>query len=413
MQPSSAPTRVALHGDAYYREPHTVFAALTADGPVHPVDFPAVHAWLVTGYSAAIDALTDDRLGKDHSRGNANWRARASVMSEPQHSRLQAHLLHQDPPRHTVMRALVTGAFTARRSESQRNRIARHVHDLIDALPASGTVDLVQAFAGRLPLLVLADAIGLPPGLVERFDPAWGGVVAPVGPDDPRRPRYEELLRGLESYIADVMAHFSDGAGDRECLLAGLVEAHESGVIDLDELRSMIFQLLAAGQDPVTNQLALSVLTLLHTPGLLDELRAHPDRIAEATEELLRHGSAFVLTTWRFFDRDTEFGGHEVPAGDSVIVSLMAANRDPAQFECPHEARLDRVPNPHLAFGHGAHYCPAASLARVELQEALGAVVSRLDGLRLACAEEDLEYFHAPLARGIRSLPVGYDRVLG
>ncbi|MDP0398420.1 cytochrome P450 [Tsukamurella strandjordii] len=411
MRPSVTPPRVPRHGDAYYRAPHTVFDELTAAGPVHPVDFPAVHAWLVTGYDAAVAALTDERLGKDHSRGNANWRARASVMAEPQHSRLQAHLLHQDPPRHTVMRALVTGAFTARRSEQQRPSIARHVRALIDGLPASGTVDLVARFAAKLPLLALADAIGLPPHHVDRFDPAWGGVVAPVGPDDPRRPRYEELLRGLEGFIADVMDHFADGGGDPECLLARLVAAEQAGEIDRDELRSMIFQLLAAGQDPVTNQLALSVLALLQHPDQLADLRAHPDRIATAVEELLRRESAFVLTTWRFFDRDTEYGGHTVPAGDSVIVSLMAANRDPARFACPHAVDLQRSPNPHLAFGHGAHYCPAAALARIELQEALTALVSRLDGLRLACTVDDLEYFHAPLARGIRSLPVTYDGV--
>lgn len=411
MHPSAAPTRTPLLGDAYYRAPHTVFDALTARGTVHPVDFPAVHAWLVTGYDAAVSALTDERLGKDHSRGNANWRARASVMAEPQHSRLQAHLLHRDPPRHTVMRALVTGAFTARRSELQRPSIARHVRRLIDALPASGTVDLVAAFAAQLPLLPLAEAIGLPDDLVARFEPAWGGVVAPVGPDDPRRPRYEELLRGLEGYIAEVMDRFAGGTEDPECLLAHLVAAEEADVIDRNELRSMIFQLLAAGQDPVTNQLTLSVLALLQHPEQLAELRAHPERMDTAVEELLRRESAFVLTTWRFFDRDTEFGGHTVPAGDSVIVSLLAANRDPARFACPHSVELDRSPNPHLAFGHGAHYCPAAALARIELQEALTALVRRLDGLRLACSEDELEYFHAPLARGVRALPVAYDRI--
>ncbi|ADG80354.1 Cytochrome P450 OS=Tsukamurella paurometabola (strain ATCC 8368 / DSM / CCUG 35730 / CIP 100753/ JCM 10117 / KCTC 9821 / NBRC 16120 / NCIMB 702349 / NCTC 13040) OX=521096 GN=Tpau_3776 PE=3 SV=1 [Tsukamurella paurometabola] len=412
MHPSAAPARFPLHGDAYYRAPHTVFDTLTAAGPVHPVDFPAVPAWLVTGYDAAVSALTDERLGKDHSRGNARWRARASVMAEPQHSRLQAHLLHQDPPRHTVMRALVTGAFTARRTEQQRPSITRHVAELIDALPASGTVDLVSAFAAQLPLRALADAIGLPADLVARFDPAWGGVVAPVGPDDPRRPRYEELLLGLEGYIAEVMDRFASGGGDPDCLLGKLVAAEESGEIDRDELRSMIFQLLAAGQDPVTNQLALSILALLEHPAQLDELRTHPDRIDAAVEELLRRESAFVLTTWRFFDRDTEFGGHTVPAGDSVIVSLMAANRDPARFDCPHAVDLQRSPNPHLAFGHGAHYCPAAALARIELQEALGAVLRRLDGLRLACTDADLEFFHAPLARGVRCLPVSYDRIV-
>ena len=109
-----------LYGEDYYRDPYPLFSSLREQGTVHPVAFPAIDAWLVTGYDAAHAALGDDRLGKNHARANARWHAKASIMPEPQHSRLQVHLLHQDPPRHTAMRAMIADHFTARRSEAHR-----------------------------------------------------------------------------------------------------------------------------------------------------------------------------------------------------------------------------------------------------------------------------------------------------
>ncbi len=161
----------------------------------------------------------------------------------------------------------------------------------------------------------------------------------------------------------------------------------------------------------VTNQLGMAILTLLRHPDAHAWLVAHPDGIDRATEELLRYESAFGQTTWRFFTEDTEFGDHTVPAGDSVIISLMAANRDPAKFRCPAELDLQRTPNPHLAFGHGVHFCPGAHLARIQIQETLTAITARITDLRLDCEETDLEFLHAPLARGVTKLPIRYSAV--
>lgn len=406
-----AADRVPLSGDDYYRDPHALMARLTATGSVHPVRFPAVDAWLVTGYDAATAALTDDRLGKNHSRGNANWYAHASIMPEPQHSRLQAHLLHQDPPRHTAMKSLIADAFSARRSAQLRPRIRSHVTALIDALPSRGPIDFVDSFASRLPFLALVDAIGLPEHLANRFDPAWKGVVAPVGPTDPRRTHYERLLEELEHFVNDVVDEFAGGRGDTGAVLSRLTLAYDAGDLSRNELTSMIFQLLAAGQDPVTNQITMAILTLLREPTQLDLLRSNPRDTERAVEELLRYESAFSQTTWRFFDERTHYGGHWIPAGDSVIVSLLAANRDPAKFECPAQLDLGRSPNPHLAFGFGPHFCPGAQLARIEIQESVREVLRRLRSLRPHYGDGQLQYLNGPLARGVAALHVDYDEV--
>ncbi|MEU8686530.1 cytochrome P450 [Streptomyces sp. NPDC048611] len=405
------PEPVPLMGCPYKSNPYPLYERMREAGPVHRVLFPSgVQAWLVTGYEAAHAALNDDRLGKNHDRGNDRWRARASIMPEPQHSQLQVHLLHQDPPKHTRMRRFVTDAFTPRRIESLRPRFQELADTLLDALPDTGPADLVTGFAAPFPFQVLAAVIGLPQDLAARFDRDWGKVVQPVGPTDPGRPQYEARLHGLQGYIADVVAHKREHGDDD--LLSRLVAARDRGELSQEELDSMIFQLLVAGQEPVTNQITTALVALFRHPDQLARLRDEPALLPRAVEELLRYDSAFELTTWRFFDQDSDLHGTEVPAGDSVIVSLCAANRDPRRFPDPDTLDLDRAPNPHLAFGHGIHFCPGAALARAELQIALGTLLTRLPGLHLAVKDEDLEWTPAVLGRGTPHLPVGYDRRL-
>ncbi|MEV0962363.1 MULTISPECIES: cytochrome P450 [unclassified Streptomyces] len=403
------PEPVPLTGCPYKSNPYPLYERMREAGPVHRVVFPSgVHAWLVTGYEAAHQALNDERLGKNHDRGNDRWRARASIMPEPQHSQLQVHLLHQDPPKHTRMRRYVTDAFTPRRVESLLPRFRELADALVDALPETGPADLVAGFAAHFPFQVLAEVIGLPAELAARFDRDWGKVVQPVGPTDPARPVYEARLHGLQSYIAEVVAHKREHRDDD--LLSRLVAARDGDELSQEELDSMIFQLLVAGQEPVTNQITTALIALFRNPGTLDRLRDDPGLLPQAVEELLRYDSAFELTTWRFFAEDSDLHGTAVPAGDSVIVSLCAANRDPRRFDRPDELDLERSPNPHLAFGHGIHFCPGAALARAELRIALDTLLTRLPGLHLAVPDEDIQWIPAVLGRGTNHLPVGYGR---
>ncbi|BCL25323.1 cytochrome P450 [Streptomyces aurantiacus] len=428
---------VPLYGAAYKTDPYPLYRKLREEGPVHQVNFPSgVNAWLVTGYEAAHSALNDDRLGKNHDLGNAAWRERAAIMPEPQHAQLQAHLLHQDPPKHTVMRKLVTEAFSPRNVEQARPRFEEIAEELLDAAlgvttsegqetgqetgqdarrGASGVVDVVGAFAAHFPFRVLAEVIGLPDALAARFDRDWGKVVQPVGPADPQRPAYEGRLRGLQDYIAEVVEDKRRHPGDD--LLTHLVTACAGGAVTKEEQDSIVFQLLVAGQEPVTNQITTALIALLRHPAQLRRLQeAVRDEsgerdaglLARAVEELLRYDSAFELTTWRFFAEEADLFGTRIPAGDSVIVSLSAANRDPRRFPDVDTLDLDRTPNPHLAFGHGIHFCPGAALARTELQIALRVLLTRLPQLRLAVADEDLGWISAVLARGVNELPVAF-----
>lgn len=406
----SLPDPVPLYGPEYKRDPYPLYARMREAGPIHRVLFPSgVTAWLVTGHAAAQRTLADPRLGKNHALGNDRWRARASIMPEPQHSQLQVHLLHQDPPKHTAMRQLVTDAFAPRRMEELRPRFQQMADALLDAIPAEADgADLVRCFAARFPFQVLAEVIGLPPHLAARFRREWGKVVAPVGPADPGRPAYEALLRELQGYIAEIVADRREHPGDG--LLGRLVLARDEGELTQEELDSMIFQLLVAGQEPVTNQITTALVNLMRHPEALERLRAEPALMPRAVEELMRLDSAFELTTWRFLAEDADLHGTRVPAGDSVIVSLCAANRDPERFPDPDTLDLDRAQGPHLGFGHGIHFCPGAALARIELQVALGTLIRRLPGLRLAVPDEELSWIPAVLGRGTSELPVAFER---
>ncbi|MER5780759.1 cytochrome P450 [Streptomyces mobaraensis] len=416
------PDPVPLYGEDYKTDPYPLYTRLRDKGPLHRVHFPSgVHAWLVTGYDAAQQALTDDRFGKNHDLGNDAWRSKAAIMPEPQHSQLQVHLLHQDPPKHTHMRRMVTDAFTPRAVERLRPRIQEIADELLDAALGDGpadaggraSFDAVEGFAAHFPFRVLAEVIGLPAELARDFDRDWGKVVQPVGPSDPQRPVYEGRLRALQAYIARVTDAKRREPGDD--LLTTLVAAHDEGSLTTEETDSIVFQLLVAGQEPVTNQITTALVALLRHPEQLERLRksltdedGDPALLARAVEELLRYDSAFELTTWRFFAEDTEFHGETVPAGDSVIVSLSAANRDPRRFADPDTLDLDRQPNPHLAFGHGIHFCPGAALARIELQTALRTLLTRLPDLRLEAGPGELPWVHAVLARGVNRLPLSY-----
>lgn len=401
---------IPLFDEAFKQNPYSTYQRLLEQSPIHYVLFPSgVYGWLVTGYDAAIETFTHPEIGKNHALGNPRWRALASVMPEPQHSQLQAHLLHQDPPKHTAMRNLVTPAFTASRIESFRGKITAHVNRLLDKICDNGQADLIKDFAAKLPLLVLSEVIGLSETHREQFKREWCKAVVPVGPNDPGRTTYVNLLVELHSYI-DTVVDQSRG-GDEESLIVRLIAAHDADKLSYNELTSMVFQLLVAGQEPVTNQIGNAVLALLQHPDQMQRLVKAAEISETALAELLRFNSAFELSTWRFFSKPTNLLGASIPAGDSVIVSINAANRDPKHFQCPHKLDLERANNTPLTFGHDHHYCPAASLARLELEISVQQIIMRLPNLRLACPQQELTWTTAILARGLRKLPVTFSSI--
>ncbi|GGL81389.1 cytochrome P450 [Streptomyces fumigatiscleroticus] len=382
-------------GDAFRRDPHPVYARLRELGPVHRVRLPPPDAhhetWLVVGYEEARAALADPRLAKDGSRIGVTF------LDEELIGR---HLLVTDPPQHTRLRALVSRAFTVRRVEELRPRIRRITDGLLDAMLPRGRADLVESFAHPLPITVICELLGVPEVDRAEFRRMSTEAVAPTSAES----EYDAFVR-LAAYLTGLIED-KRCAGPGGDLLGDLIRtAGEDGDrLSPRELRGMAFLLLIAGHETTVNLVSSAVLTLLRHPGQLAAVRADPGLVDAAVEETLRHEGPVENATYRYAAQPLEIGGTPIEKGDSVLVGLTAADRDPHRFPGPDRFDIHRDTRGHLAFGHGVHYCLGAPLARLEARTAIRTLLDRAPDLALDGPPGD--WLPGVLMRGVRSLPV-------
>jgi cytochrome P450 len=378
--------------------PHPVYAQLRRHSPVQRVTLPGgVPVWLITRYEDARRALTDPRLVKEPvSDIGALADMPAWVLAG-----MGRHMLNADPPDHTRLRRLVSAAFTVRRMEALRPRIQQLSDDLLDGLAGSDEVDLLDAFAFPLPIQVICELLGVPVADRDSFR-AWTNVIIAGASALDQLPAAAE---GLVGYLRDLIT--AKRAAPADDLLSALIAVRDKhDRLSEDELTSMAFLLLVAGHETTVTLLGNAVFTLLQNPEQLDRLRAEPALLPAAVEEFLRYESPVETSTLRLTTEPVQFGDQTIPAGRIVLVGLLSANRDGTRF--PDADRLDvtRPDNPHVAFGHGIHYCLGAPLARLEAQIALGGLLSRYPALRLAVPAHELTWKPGTLIRGLTTLPV-------
>ncbi|MFI5985238.1 cytochrome P450 [Streptomyces sp. NPDC051555] len=353
-------------------------------------------AWLVTRYADARLVLGDVRFS----------RAMASEHDEPRQSeaRVDAGILGMDPPDHTRLRSLVAKAFTVRQVEKLRPRVRALTAGLLDELEAAGPpADLVDRYALPVPVAVICHLLGVPVEDRPRFR-VWSD--AALSTSSLTAKEFHANRDELRAYMADLIdAHRSS---PRDDLMTALIDAREADDDRLSELEliDLCVAVLVAGHETTASQIPNFVLTLLDHPDQLALLRGNPALIANAVEELLRFvplGSG--ASQARYATEDIEVGGTLVAAGDPVVVATGAANRDALRFTAPGVLDIARPAGQHLGFGHGVHHCLGAPLARMELQEALNALLQRFPGLRLA---GDITWKTEMLVRGPRVMPVAW-----
>ncbi|WP_305790142.1 cytochrome P450 family protein [Symbioplanes lichenis] len=378
-------------------DPHPRYAQWRAAGPVRRTRLPGggAEVWLITRYEDARRALSDPRLSKQRAEtGTVRSAARPGERNV-----FGQHMLAFDPPHHTRLRRLVSAAFTARRIEALRPRIEQITTELLDAVAGRDEVDLIDAFAFPLPIQVICELLGVPVADRDAFR-AWSDVL--VTGDRPRMP---EALKALGAYIRGLLARRRADPGDD--LLSGLIQVRDEGDrLSEDELSSMVFLLLIAGHETTVNLLGNGVYLLLKERPRWERLRAEPELLPTAIEEFLRFEGPVATATFRVATEDLEIGGQTIAAGDPVMVGLLSAGHDEERFPEAEELRLDRAQNPHLAFGHGVHYCLGAPLARLEAQVAFGQLLSRFPRLALAVPADALAWRPGALIRGLVDLPV-------
>ncbi|MEU6718390.1 cytochrome P450 [Nonomuraea sp. NPDC046802] len=369
---------------------------LAALRPLSRLAYPDGHlGWLAGGHAVVRVVLSDPRFS-----------SRTELKHPPVpmgQGELGADLVrpgmfvHMDPPGHTRYRGLLTGQFTLRRMRRLEPRIQQLVEAQLDAMKREGPpADLVTAFALPLSSLVICELLGVPYADRERFQQA-SAVVMGNGSTG------EEVMRAYASLYACVgelvAARHTEPADD---LVSGLLATDE---LTDEELINVSLLLLIAGHETTANMVALGAYRLLVDPGQMTKLHGDP---AAAVEELLRYLSVVHIGPVRVALEDIELEGEIIRAGESVAVSLPAANHDPGRFENPDRLHFGRHASGHLAFGHGVHQCLGQQLARIELRLAYTALFRRFPGLRLAVPPQEVMMRTDMLVYGVHRLPVAW-----
>lgn len=384
-----------LFEGAFWNDPYPAYDALRGDEPVREVDTPDGRVWMMFEHADVRAALADPRLSKD-------WRYTLPSDQRDQHPATPIPMMIlMDPPEHTRLRKLVSRAFTVRRMEELRPRVAEIAERLLDDLAAApGPVDLMAGYAFPLPVFVICELLGVPAADRDDFA-SWSNVLV----DDGAMADKNEAMGKLHGYLSQLVEAKRTEPDDG--LISGLVEVAEDGdTLSQEELVAMAMLLLIAGHETTVNLVGNGVLALLTHPEQRALLQERSELLASAVEEFLRWDSPVQTTPARFAAEDVEYSGVTIPAGSVVVLSLASANRDAERFPDAADLRIDRDAGGHTAFGHGLHHCLGAQLARIEGQEAVRALLDRYPGMRLAGEVEDLVYRRSTLVRGLRSLPV-------
>lgn len=381
-----------------FPDPYALYGRLREEGPVHRITgTDGLPAWLVTRYEDVRRAIADPRLSLDKRHAApGNYRGMALPPA------LDANLLNMDPPDHTRIRRLVSRAFTPRHVDRLRGPIRRTADRLLDPLARDGRADLIASYAAPLPIVVICDLLGVPAADRPDFRSWTDALVAP----DPARPeKAKEAVGSLLAFFARLIAGKRAAPGD-DLVSALIAVRDEEDRLTEDELTSLAFLVLVAGYENTVHLIGNAVLALLRHPEQLAALRADPARTSGAVEELARYDGPVPLAIRRFPTEDVTIGGVTVPAGETVLLSLAAAHRDPRRFADPDRLDLGRDAAGHLALGHGIHYCLGAPLARAETEIALTALFDRFPGLALDCPPDALRWRPSMRSRGLRALPV-------
>ncbi|MFD2472711.1 cytochrome P450 [Amycolatopsis silviterrae] len=347
------------------------------EAPLTRMLFPDGHVgWLATGHAEVRAILGDQRFSNRYEL----WHYPLPGMEEGLPPAPVGDLTGIDAPEHTRFRKLLTGKFTVRRMRLLTDRMAEVAAEYLDAMEKAGPgVDLVEAYAHPVPAVMICELLGVP--FADRD--SFLGYSATLNNADLSDEERMAAYGGLQEYVASLVP--MKRAAPTDDVFSDLTT---SDLTD-EELAGLGTFLLAAGLDTTANMLALGTYALLSNPDQLAVVRDEPEAAGAAVEELMRYLS-IAHTGVRAALEDVEVGGQVIKAGDSVVVSIQAANRDPVRFERPDELDVRRPSGGHLGFGHGIHQCLGQQLARVEMTVALPALMRRFPTLRLAEGEVPL-----------------------
>jgi cytochrome P450 len=399
-QKVSVPQVLPMDRDAGPFDPPSQITALREARPVSPMAFPDGHeGWLITGYEAVRQVMSDTRFSNRQDLGVIHVPYETPGMpaaTEPS-PQVPGLFISMDPPDHTRLRRKLTGAFTVKRMKQLEQQIIDVAEQQLDELAKlTPPVDLVKEFALPVPSLVICELLGVPYEDRETFQANSAKFME-------RDVTLEDKMAAFGAmfgYLAQLVT--SKRADPADDILSDLARDED---LTIEELSGMGFLLLLAGHETTANMLALGTFALLEHPDQLAELRSDPSLLPAAVEELMRYLSVADIF-FRYATEDVELGGETIPAGSTVVVSLLAANRDPRKFENPDALEVHRVVRGQVAFGHGIHQCLGQQLARVEMAVGFSELLRRLPALKLAVPAEEVPLRTDMSIYGVHRLPV-------
>ncbi|MDD9992069.1 MAG: cytochrome P450 [Rhodospirillales bacterium] len=380
------------------QDPYPVYAALRERDPVHRSAL--MNAWMFARH-ADIDTILRDhrRFSNDPRKGTLSPRQRAGLPADE-----ELTMLFLDPPDHKRLRALVNKAFTPKTVNALEPHIRSLLGSLLDDIDDPSGFDLMQAVAQPLPVIVIAEMLGVPPEDRAQFK-VWSDQRARTlepSIDARERALADDANRALNDYFRPIIEERR--AAPKDDIVSALAQAEEEGdrLTEL-EMLNMLRLLLIAGNETTTNLIGNGVLALLRHPDQLQRLRDDPTLIPSAVDELLRFDSP-VQTDFRRALEDCEVNGFRLKKRDNIVLLLGAANRDPDVFEEPDQLDVGRGDRSHLSFGRGIHHCIGAPLARLEGRVVLEMLLERFSQIRLR--GEQPQFRNSIVLRGLESLPV-------
>ncbi|KOT80208.1 cytochrome P450 [Streptomyces rimosus subsp. pseudoverticillatus] len=372
-----------------------------SDRPLRRMRYADGHiGWLATGHAAARAVLSDPRFSSRYELLHLpvpmpGMEEMTAVPPAP-----TGDFLGLDAPEHTRYRRLLTGKFTVRRMRQLSERVEQFTHECLDAMEQAGpTIDLVEAFARPVPALMICELLGVPYADRDRFQEHVATLFDQAADAEARGAAFAAVGEFIGELVAAKRAEPTDD------LLSDLTTSD----LTEEELIGVGGVLLAAGLDTTANMLGLGTFALLSNPDQLDALRADPGLAGQTVEELLRYLSVADPIP-RAALEDVEIEGRLVRAGETVTVSVQAANRDPLKFPDPDRFDIHRKATGHVSFGHGPHQCLGQQLARVEMTVAFPALFARFPTLRLAVPPQEVPLRDRANIYGVISLPVTWDK---
>nr|WP_240942265.1 cytochrome P450 [Planosporangium thailandense] len=364
--------------------------------------FEPTGQWLISRYADVNALLRDRRLGRTylHVASHAEMgRPDDPAYLDPFWRVVRAGILDMEPPDHTRLRRLVSQAFTPRRVEALRPTVQRIADRLVDEFVADGGGDLIARVAEPLPVTVIAEMLGVPESDRHLLRP-WSADICGMYELNPSREVADRAVRACEEFSAYLRGLAAARRADpRDDLITALTQVE--GLTE-DELIGTCVLLLNAGHEATVNTTGNGWWALLRNPGELARLRASPDLLPTAIEELMRYDTpAQMFERWVL--EDITVRGVDIPRGSEVALLFGSANHDPAVFTDPARLDLGRTDNPHISFGAGIHYCLGAPLARIELTASFGALLAKAPAMKLV---EEPAWKPGYIIRGLEALPV-------